>query len=393
MTDSDRPATAGDDGYRPAQSSKSRKRSRSLSADNDEARSQESRRRKEDEAGDDDYKQARSGKFRFKSSKRRRRSPPTDREAASDSRRRKRRREESAGHERHRSHRKTREKYSKPFTDDPSTYDDSYYATTHSSQYMDPDAAFRESLFDALADDEGAAYWEGVYGQPIHNYSNMKTGPEGTLERMSEEEYAEYVRGKMWEKSHAHIIEERAKREKERIRRTKEKEAKEQQEKRKRRVYLSESEDGDIEEKQDFMRQVDESLLRGEERRKERKWREAWQRYLLEWSKFNETLTAKSTDDSINDIAGKNARGIIPWPVDTGRWKHVNHDAVDNFFRTAPPADTDLAGILKVERVRWHPDKMQQQFGASKLDEETTRMVTLVFQVVDRLWNETKAKK
>ena len=38
------------------------------------------------------------------------------------------------------------------------------------NQAKDPEAAFRESLFDAMADDEGAAFWEGVYGQPIHVY-------------------------------------------------------------------------------------------------------------------------------------------------------------------------------------------------------------------------------
>ena len=37
-------------------------------------------------------------------------------------------------------------------------------------EHLSPDTAFRESLFDALADDEGAAFWEGVYGQPIHSY-------------------------------------------------------------------------------------------------------------------------------------------------------------------------------------------------------------------------------
>src|SRR5436190_10673322 len=42
----------------------------------------------------------------------------------------------------------------------------------HKSSRLEPspDTAFRESLFDALADDEGAAYWESVYGQPIHIY-------------------------------------------------------------------------------------------------------------------------------------------------------------------------------------------------------------------------------
>ncbi|CAI4217990.1 unnamed protein product [Parascedosporium putredinis] len=70
----------------------------------------------------------------------------------------------------------------------------------HEEPPLDPEAAFRESLFDAMADDEGAAYWEGVYGQPIHVYSNERDGPQGELERMTDDEYAAYVRQKMWEK-------------------------------------------------------------------------------------------------------------------------------------------------------------------------------------------------
>ncbi|KAI2835100.1 hypothetical protein CBS11350_10290 [Aspergillus niger] len=61
-----------------------------------------------------------------------------------------------------------------------------------STTRFSPTTAFRESLFDALGDDEGAAYWESVYGQPIHTYSvpEVPKGPNGELEMMDEEEYA-----------------------------------------------------------------------------------------------------------------------------------------------------------------------------------------------------------
>jgi len=36
----------------------------------------------------------------------------------------------------------------------------------------DPIERFQESLFDALGDDEGAAFWKEYIGQPIHNYPN-----------------------------------------------------------------------------------------------------------------------------------------------------------------------------------------------------------------------------
>ena len=73
-----------------------------------------------------------------------------------------------------------------------------------------------------MADDEGAAYWEAIYGQPIHIYPppphgghDSSSGAGGHLEQMTDEQYAEYVRQKMWEKTHAGLLEAKARREKE----------------------------------------------------------------------------------------------------------------------------------------------------------------------------------
>ena len=102
---------------------------------------------------------------------------------------------------------------------------------SHGTPPLSPDAAFRESLFDALADDEGAAYWEGVYGQPIHGYSRyyqptsknlhddeevIETDKYGNpvCERMDDDTYAAYVQRKMWENSRAGLQEEQERREK-----------------------------------------------------------------------------------------------------------------------------------------------------------------------------------
>jgi hypothetical protein len=46
---------------------------------------------------------------------------------------------------------------------------------------------------------------------------------------------------------------------------------------------------------------------------------------------------------------------------------------------------------LKVERVRWHPDKVQQRFGGA-VDEGTMKVVTGVFQVVDDLVEEERKR-
>ena len=312
--------------------------------------------------------------FRFK-----RKRPSSPSLSASDERRRKRQSSDSPHrshrHHRHHHHHRSRRRPRTP-VDDPTSYDDTYLPNARSKNYnhpnsLDPDTAFRESLFDALADDEGAAFWEGVYGQPIHNYSPYKTeyeeadqDPENPkLERMSDEEYVGYVRGKMWEKSHQCIIEERRKREAQR----KERKVKE-------------------EEGRKWQTGVEEALRRGEERRKRDKWKGVWANYLSKWE-----TTFSSGEGSMRDR--------ISWPVESGKWIDVGTEEVERFFRHSPQAaavksggEVDFANLLKKERVRWHPDKMQQRAGSAGIDEGTRKVVTAVFQVVDRLWSENKER-
>ncbi|QDS75054.1 hypothetical protein FKW77_006534 [Venturia effusa] len=310
-------------------------------------------------SGETEYHKARPSKFRFKSQRRERSvSPPQVRR-----------------------HKKRKRTYHEPLDDDPAAYDDSFYADPRHANYIDPDTAFRESLFDALADDEGAAYWEGVYGQPIHTYPNVRPGPQGELEQMTEEEYAEHVRSKMWEKSHEYLAEERRKRQEER-KRKKQREKKEEAQADNGSSWREEAE------RQAFEEKIAKSLRNGEQRKLKKRWQDAWQRYSTGWEKFIEVLVTKSKEDGA--LAGKASRGIIPWPVETGSWKNATKEDVEDFFRNAPPSESDWASILKAERVRWHPDKMQQRFGANKLDEETIRTVTAVFQVIDRLYAERR---
>lgn len=325
-----------------------------------------------------EYEKARSSKFRFKSKR-----PKENEESSHRSSKHRRTRSPSPReHRKHREHRhnKRQKSYHEPLNDDPSAYDDSFYADRRSANYIDPDTAFRESLFDALADDEGAAYWEGVYGQPIHTYPNVRPGPEGELERMTEEEYAEHVRARMWEKSHEHLAEERRKRQEER-KRKKQKEAEE-----------AEADGGtswrEEAERQAFEDKIAKSLRNGERRKANKKWQDAWQQYLAGWEKFTEVVARKSKEEG--SLAGKASRGIIPWPVETGSWKDATKEDFEDFFRNSPPSESDWAGVLKSERVRWHPDKMQQRFGANKLDEETVRTITAAFQVIDRLYAERR---
>ncbi|KAI1426970.1 hypothetical protein F5Y12DRAFT_223521 [Xylaria sp. FL1777] len=223
---------------------------------------------------------------------------------------------------------------------------------------LDAEAAFRESLFDAMADDEGAAYWEGVYGQPIHVYSQERAGEpggEGELERMDDDEYAAYVRQKMWEKTHQGLLEERARREERR--RQKER---------------------DAEETARLTREMEASLRRGEERRARRGWREGWDTYIRAWEVWDGTL------------------GGMAWPVRSGRRQDIEGGAVREFYvmgiDPVEVGEVEFLARLKDERVRWHPDKIQQRLGG-RVDEAVMRDVTAVFQIVDKLWTDTRSKQ
>jgi hypothetical protein len=336
----------------------------------------------------DAYGAAKASKFRLKSKSKRK-----HREADG----------EDQGHKRHRSddhsesrssrregkrrnkHRSGRTVHDHTFSrngeyDDPdhryreSLYDGIYdeAATLPEEPVIDPDQAFRESLFDALADDEGASYWEGVYGQPVHVYSDTKRGPDGKLERMSEEEYAEYVRTKMWEKSHQHIVEEREERER---RRKRDKD---------RNRDLEEETARQEQERENVRRQMQDSLRRGEERKKAREAEAAWLLYFRKWDELKERKDLAQEDAK--------ARELIPWPVISGKIRHISKEEIEQFFESSMAWKADAMTMLKTERVRWHPDKMQQRFG-QHIDPETMKSVTVVFQVVDNLWNQRRKTK
>lgn len=182
---------------------------------------------------------------------------------------------------------------------------------------------------------------------------------------MTDQEYVAYVRARMWEKTHQHVVEERARREEERARRKKREE-----------------------EGRRWVEGVEEALRRGEERRRGKRWKEAWERYVRGW----EAMVQGGGD------TGREARAMrkrISWPVFSGRWEDVGKDEVESFFRHAEQyagwGERGLGSLLKVERVRWHPDKMQQRAGNKGVDEETMKTITAVFQVIDRMWSEAKS--
>ncbi|KAK4068938.1 hypothetical protein Trihar35433_5517 [Trichoderma harzianum] len=286
-----------------------------------------------EDGGDDanmDATKPRRSRLKLKGEKRRRRSRSNERD------------HESSRH-RHHHHRHRRRRHRSPTPPNP-----------HEPPTLDPDAAFRESLFDAMADDEGAAYWESVYGQPIHVYSDDKVGPAGELEKMTEEEYAAYVRQKMWEKTNAGLLEERERRAEERRKRKEEER-----------------------QNQKLHDEMDRSRRRAEERRRRRRWVDGWDAYTQAWSKWDGTLDT------------------LAWPVLSGQRKDVNEEAVREFFihgiGLEDVGEKEFAAKLKEERVRWHPDKIQQKLGVQS-GSDVIKDVTAIFQVVDRLWGQAMKK-
>lgn len=243
-----------------------------------------------------------------------------------------------------------------------------------------------------MADDEGAAFWEGVYGQPIHTYSayyraagaaadddddadDPQDPDKPRLEKMTDDEYVRYVRNKMYEKTHGYIFEERAKREaRKEARREAQKKAARKQRSRKQEKSRKRWDIG-----------VEEALRRGEERRRRvGEWKGVWEEYLGAWNGAGEVVKGE-----------ERYADRIRWPVQSGQRRDVGREEIKKFFEHAPHSgggggNVVLLEVLKKERVRWHPDKMQQRAGEGGLDNETTKLVTAVFQIIDRLWSEQK---
>ncbi|KAF2858238.1 hypothetical protein K470DRAFT_136307 [Piedraia hortae CBS 480.64] len=190
--------------------------------------------------------------------------------------------------------------------------------------------AFRSSMEDAATCREAALYWEGVYGFPIHCHMDMD------VEEVMEE---------LWVRLHPEVLVERIR------------------EERKNREDREDRKDREDREDREREKREKRNVVGVRDSSEEEDYREAWREYLDKWARH-------SVEDD-----------YIPcWPVIRQSMPVRAHD-VEAFMRHAPR--------LKVERVRWHPDRMQRYF-RGRLDEETTKQVTAVFQVVDSLFQEQR---
>jgi len=263
--------------------------------------------------------------------------------------------------------------------------------------------AFRSSLFDALADDEGAQYWESVYNQPIHIYSRSSVpNPLGELEQMDDEEYVAYVKTKMWERKNPEVVLERERGERKR-REAEEQRAREREEfvrrkeqaawERAQRRFGGRGDDEGGEERYErtFAGESEADRFTIDAKDEDvsmQEYAQAWSDYLAAWDKLKLDLLAKVDEDHDDESSKISKR--IPWPVLSS--KPVLKHNIEAFMRHAPTnEDRSKLQTLKAERVRWHPDKVQQRFGG-RVDEGTMRLVTGVFQVVDSIFEEERKR-
>lgn len=261
----------------------------------------------------------------------------------------------------------------------------------HDEDYLAPNVAFRESLFDALADEAGAAFWQGVYGQPIHNYSNTFTNSEsGQIEVMDDEQYANFVRRKMWEKSREGIEAARQDRDRRRTGRRQ----KEHDEDQAGSSFETLHAHAHAREYEVFNLEIDESICRANARKEHRYWRKRWQDYLGGWDSL-ERICRTRKESTVESDGQISLLDQIPWPTGSGSWHELCLQDIKGFFENVAAhnnTDGDVARseytMIKMERVRWHPDKMQQRYGGIDLEQDVIEHITAVFQILDDLRRE-----
>jgi flagellar biosynthesis GTPase FlhF len=155
----------------------------------------------------------------------------------------------------------------------------------------------------------------------------------------------------------------------------------------------------DREESRKRQQQEREAKARSEEtakRQREKAAKEAEaQRNTNRWKEYNRAW-AELRNMPAASRASRNPRTAIPWPTDIGSFRSC-HDVspydIEAFFGygVSVSGRGQLLAILKVERSKWHPDKVQHLFGA-QVDEPTMDRVTQISQIVNQLYTQEQAK-
>lgn len=250
-------------------------------------------------------------------------------------------------------------------------------STSTSAHYqdLDPDTAFRESVHDALSDADGAAYWQHVYGVDLSTIPRTKTDPiTGATERTTDDERVAYARRMIFESQKAPRVKDeerrRRKREETRHRDEEARTAEKERRQRKERVRAAEAE-------RRMQEEIERSLRRGEERRKRAEMKSKFDEYTKRWAEWDGEQTT------------------IPWPTLTGARNGLTERDIRSFLVRGLELKTvgtkEFLARLKEQRVRWHPDKMQQKMGGKdKVNKGVMADITMIFQVIDTLYDDTR---
>ena len=202
------------------------------------------------------------------------------------------------------------------------------------------------------------SYWEGVYGQPLHIYPKTKPGPHGTWVEMPDDEHVELVRPEVYKRTRERAREQQQARK--RMKHVQEEKHTRQDEER-----TGQDEERARREEQEARarREADEVHRRHARRQRAERAKASWKEYTQRWDDLK---------DQHSTLAHLNARELIPWPVDSGRSSDVSEREIIRFFRGSTAWEYNATALLKMERVRWHPDKMQQRF-RHHIDPDTDR--------------------
>ncbi|CAN8096781.1 unnamed protein product [Discula destructiva] len=260
----------------------------------------------------------------------------------------------------------------------PLSSSSSYSASAMSPDYqhLDPDAAFRESILDALADQDGAAYWRGVYGVDLTTIPRTKTDPAtGEPVRTTDEERVAYGRRMIFEAQNPRYVTDQERR------------RKKMDEARKRHIEQSQRADQERRQRKERVRvaeaqrriqeEIERSLRLGEDRKRRAAQKERFDQYAALWAEWGGEQAA------------------IPWPTLSGGRSDITERGIRSFLVRG--LDLKAAGAkeflvrLKEQRVRWHPDKMQQRMGGKdKIEKDVMADITMIFQVIDTLYDDTR---
>lgn len=197
---------------------------------------------------------------------------------------------------------------------------------------------------------------------------------------MTDEDYVNYVKTKMWEKKHPEVLQQRKQNDRE-----KKLEEEERTKRRERFVRRKEqrawerSQSNKIDDGENDRYEYQfagETNGTNDDNTRDKASANGWTNYLSAWDELKHDLVHSPFTTQTNRIV---------WPLLESQTPTKAN--VKAFMRTLPQRSRFRA--LKAERVKWHPDKMQQRF-SGRVDKATLEKVTAVFQTMDELYEEER---